>query len=79
MSYKSDKNKMNKQLNDKKDRLAFIIKITFVALFVSLIALIIRKQQTYSSMLQKNGISNMDRKQWMVLSTLATGIISGDV
>lgn len=41
MSYKSDKNKMNKQLNDKKDRLAFIIKITFVALFVSLIALII--------------------------------------
>ena len=41
MSYKSDKNKMNKQLSDKKNRLAFIIKITFIALFVSLIALVI--------------------------------------
>lgn len=41
MSYMSDKKKMDKQINDKKNRLAFIIKITFVALFISLIALIV--------------------------------------
>ena len=41
MSYKIDKENMNKQINDKKNRLAFIIKITFIALFVSLITLII--------------------------------------
>ena len=41
MSYKNDKINMNKQINDRKNRLAFIIKITFIALFVSLLALLL--------------------------------------
>ena len=40
MSYNSDKIRMNRQINEKKNRLIFIIKITFIALFISLIVLV---------------------------------------
>ena len=41
MSYKNDVNKMNSDIAERKNKLIFVIKITFVALFVALLALII--------------------------------------
>lgn len=41
MSYINDKNVMNDQMDKSRKRLIFIIKITFIALFISLVALII--------------------------------------
>ena len=47
MSYTNDKKNMNEQISRRKNRLTFIIKVTFIALSVSLVALIITLFATF--------------------------------